>query len=295
MKKVQKFTATGTKQRIYPWFKAVADLVEEARVIITDNGIDITCVDPANVAMLTVHISPGEFETFKTTADAENPLTLGIDFTRYSNIMKKRYINNKSMFSFEALPPLVIPENKEDDIVPINSKYLHQILFGVGGIFFKYNTLGPSTIHKEPKVPSMDLPIELVLPLIELCNTLKALHSTGIDHLQIEVDFSNPDKPELTMHGESDEDELVFRTIPTSDLPYFKYKSSDEGYIPSDHKIGSFHSVDYLNPMITSLKAFGGEGNVRINLGKDYPIIISMDLEGKSKISYLLAPRIESS
>lgn len=295
MNNVQKFNATGTKHRIYPWFKAVADLVDEARINITDNGIDITCVDPANVAMLIAHISPEQFETFKTTADAENPLILGIDFTRYVNIMKKKYIGTKSIFSFEAVPPLVIPKNKEDEKVPINSRYLHRILFGVEDIFFKYNTLGPSTIRKKPKVPIFDLPIELEISVTELCNTLNAIHSAGIDHMRIEVDFSNPDKPELTMHGESDEDESVFRTIPTSDLPYFKYKSSGEGYISPDHKIGSFHSVDYLSPMITSLKAFGGAGDVRIQLGEDYPTRISMDLEGKSKISYILAPRIESS
>lgn len=294
MKNVQKFTATGTKHRIYPWFKAVDCLVGEARVNITDTGIDITCVDPANVAMLTAHISPEQFETFKTTADAENPLTLGINFTRYTDIMKKKYIGNKSMFSFEALPPLVIPKNNEDEKVPIKSEQLYRILFGVENIFFKYNTLGPSTIRKEPKVPQVDLPIELEISVTELCNTLNALNTAGIDHMRIVVDFMEADKPELVMYGETDEEEPVSRRIPTSDLPYFKYKVTDND-IPSNHKIGSFHSLDYLNPMITNLKAFGGAGDVRIKLGQDFPIIISMDLEGNSNISYLLAPRIESS
>jgi len=293
MENVYEFEATATKHRIYPWFNAVADLVEEARINITDQGMYIKCVDPANVAMLIANISTDQFESFKTTADAENPLTLGIDFTRYTEIMKKKYIKNKSILSFEALPPLEIPINKEADFVPVHSKYLPRILFGANDIFFKYNTLGPSTIRKEPKVPALDLPIEMIIPCTELCNILNAMDTAGIDHMRIGVDFTDAKKPELTMYGETDADELVYRTIPTSDLPYFKHKVTND-YLNSDHKIGSLHSLDYLNPMIKSLKAFGGAGDVRVKLGQDFPISLSMDLEGKSKISYLLAPRIES-
>lgn len=297
MNEVQKFNATGTKQQIYPWFKAVADLMGEARMNITDQGIDITCTDPANVAMLIAHISTEEFDTFKTTADAENPLILGIDFIRYANIMKKRYITPKSIYSIEALPPLEIPTDLDDTTHSRHTdpNELYRVLFGVSDIFFKYNTLDLLSISKDPHVPQMDLPIDLAIPLTELCNILHAMTTAGLSHVQIKVDFTDVSKPELILCGVTTDNEPVSRTIPTLDLPYFKYNGARyPEYLPSDNMIGSLHSLDYLNPIVTCLKAFGGVGDVRINLGQDYPLGISIDLEGNSTISYLLAPRVDS-
>lgn len=140
MENVQKFKATATKHQIYPWFKAVADLVGEARMNITDQGINITCVDPANVAMLVANISPERFETFKTTADTENPLILGIDFTRYTPIMRDKEFTGTELFSFEALPPKEVlesvPESETEEESSFNKqdidpKYRHKLMFSV--------------------------------------------------------------------------------------------------------------------------------------------------------------------
>lgn len=303
MENVHKFKATATKYQIYPWFKAVADLVEEARINITDQGMYIKCVDPANVAMLVANISPGQFETFKTTADAENPLILGIDFTRYTPIMRDKGFTGTELFSFEALSPKEILEpvpesgtNGEElsfNKQYIDPKYRHKLMFSVMNVSYKYETLDPESIRKKPIIPKFDNPIKIVMPISELDKAKRAMANAKIDHMKIDVEFwsESSNEPVLRMWNSAlDDDEEVKVEIPTSELPSFKYT----GQKHHDQTIGSLYSLDYLNDIIKCLKGFGGAGDVKINLGQDFPISLSMDLEGKSNISYLLAPRIES-
>ena len=274
---VHEFKATATKHLIYPWFKAVADLVEEARMNITDKGINITCVDPANVAMLIANISPEHFETFKTTADAADPLILGIDFTRYTPIMKDKEFTGTELFLFEALPP----------------KYIrHKLMFSVMNVNYKYETLDPESIRKKPNVPKIESPIKMEVPISELNKAKRAMANAGLDHMTIDVEFwsESSDEPVLRMWNNSMDNEEVSVEIPTSELPSFKYTGPKH----QDRIIGSLYSLDYLNDIIGCLNGFGGSGDVKIQLGQDFPIIISMDFEDKSSISYLLAPRIES-
>jgi DNA polymerase III sliding clamp (beta) subunit (PCNA family) len=302
MENVQKFKAAGTKHLMYPWFNAVADLVGEARMSITDQGINITCVDPANVAMLIANISTKQFETFKTTADAENLLILGIDFTRYTPIMRDKQFIGTELFLFEALPPKEVlkpaPESGTEEESSFNkqyidSKYRHKLMFSVMNVSYKYETLDPKSIRKKPKVPKFDSPIEIVMPISELDKAKRAMANANQDHMKIDVEFwsESSNKPVLRMWNNAlDEDEEVKVEIPTSELTSFKYT----GQKHHDQTIGSLYSLDYLNDIIRCLKGFGGAGDVKIKLGQDFPIIISMEFDDKSSISYLLAPRIES-
>ncbi|MHC1635643.1 MAG: DNA polymerase sliding clamp, partial [Candidatus Methanospirareceae archaeon] len=54
----------------------------------------------------------------------------------------------------------------------------------------------------------------------------------------------------------------------------------------------SLYSLDYVSAMS---KGMSKASNVTINLGKDYPMQLEFEVaDGMGKITYLLAPRVES-
>ena len=56
--------------------------------------------------------------------------------------------------------------------------------------------------------------------------------------------------------------------------------------------VSSLYSLEYIAAMS---KGMSHAENITLNMGKNYPLQIVFEVaEGKAKVSYLLAPRIES-
>jgi proliferating cell nuclear antigen len=58
---------------------------------------------------------------------------------------------------------------------------------------------------------------------------------------------------------------------------------------------GTLHSLYSLDYVAAMTKGMSHVDNITLNLGKDYPLQVNFEVaDGKGKVSYLLAPRIES-
>jgi len=126
----------------------------------------------------------------------------------------------------------------------------------------------------DPKVPQLNLEAYVVLSVVELGRGIKASESVS-EHVALSTE---KDKFIISATGDRDSAELVL--------------GKDELVeINTPESMRSLFSLDYFSSMI---KAIGGKGDVKIFLGKEYPMKMVFSIaNGNGDVTYLLAPRIE--
>jgi len=126
----------------------------------------------------------------------------------------------------------------------------------------------------DPKVPQLNLEAYVVLSVVELGRGIKASESVS-EHVALSTE---KDKFIISAAGDRDSAELVL--------------GKDELVeINTPESMRSLFSLDYFSSMI---KAIGGKGDVKIFLGKEYPMKMVFSIaDGNGDVMYLLAPRIE--
>ena len=67
--------------------EAIVGVVDEAILTITENGLEVNAVDPANVAMVGLKLPRSIFATFEFESP-EDPLKIGIDFANLLRVLK---------------------------------------------------------------------------------------------------------------------------------------------------------------------------------------------------------------
>jgi proliferating cell nuclear antigen len=77
------FTATIEAGRCKQLLTAVGAVVEECRLHLDADGLSIKAVDPANVAMLDLHLSAAAFETYSASGGV-----IGVSITRPREAVK---------------------------------------------------------------------------------------------------------------------------------------------------------------------------------------------------------------
>jgi len=230
---------------------AVEILTDEAKIKIKEDGIYGRMVDPAHVGMIDFKIEKDAFEEYKFDGEEE----IALDLEKLSGILKIA---------------------GSDDMVEIKyGKEENRLIVSLKNITKRIGLLDASEIP-DTKVPSLELPAEIVAPTEQLHRIIKA--AEGISE-QIALEG---DKDYFEMRAEGDNDSIFLRL------------SKDELVsIKCDEKVRSVFPIDYLGDMIKIAKDASPE--IRINLGNNYPVKISFETSGGLiKIVYLLAPRIES-
>jgi proliferating cell nuclear antigen len=226
---------------------AISTLVDEAKFKLSDKGISAHAVDPANVAMVSFFLGKDAFISYEVEESE-----MGIDLVKLTDIF--RMASGSEVVSVEI--------DKE------------RILVKFMDLQYSIALLGPSSIMKEPKKPSIELPAEIVLSGEEFSRAIRAAEKIS-DHLALGIT-----KDTFYMEARGDVDKVRLEL------------SSDKLISLKPADIRSLYSLDYLRDMN---KPISRVSEVCINLGNDYPMRISFSIaEGRGKIEYLLAPRIES-
>ena len=120
------------------FLKGLNILVSEARFRFEQDGLKVTAVDPANVAMVMAKIPMTSCEAY--TVDGED-VVVGVDIDRILNVLKLA--------------------RKSDTVEMLIDETNMTLRFGC----FNYSValIDPSTIRKEPKQPDLELPAAAVL------------------------------------------------------------------------------------------------------------------------------------
>ena len=144
----------------------------------------------------------------------------------------------------------------------------------MGSLAYTISLLDPVSLRKEPKVPELEFPVQVTIETEEFRRTIRAAEKIG-DHIVLGVDG---EEFYMEVEGEMDKLRLGLRKEQLIHL--------------TPGTLHSLYSLDYIAAMS---KGMSHAENITLNLGKDYPLQVDFDVAGgKGKVSYLLAPRIES-
>jgi len=145
-----------------------------------------------------------------------------------------------------------------------------------GGYEYSITLLDTKAIRKDPNAPNLNLPATFEIPGVMFNDAIKAAAMVS-DKISLSV---SAETRVFTMNAEGESDRIT-RELSGDDVHYIA---------AADAK--SLFSLDYLKDMG---KAINHAEKVQIRLGNDHPVQFSFDYaEGKGKIGYLLAPRIEA-
>jgi proliferating cell nuclear antigen len=155
------FKAVINAETLRDAIEAVSSLVDEVKFSISEKGVELKAVDPANVAMVSLKIGSEAFEFFKTT-----PGEIGVDLVRFTDVLS---MADKG-------------ENVQLELDEENRK----LKIGVGSLSYTLSLIDPSAIRKEPKIPELDLPAHVTLHGSELRRAVKAAEKVS-DHVVLGV------------------------------------------------------------------------------------------------------------
>jgi len=228
--------------------EATSILVDEVKLRITSDGLFARAVDPAHVGMIDFKLLAGAFEEYEADEESE----LGIDLDKIRGILKLA---------------------SGEDIVSLSYGKEERLVIRIGNLTRKIGLLDTSTMP-DTKIPSLDLPAEVIIKTDELYKGIKASEAIT-DHIILQAD---PEGFELSAEGDTD---TVKLKIPKSQLSSLK----------CNEEVKSMFALDYFSDMVKSVKS----DEVTLYLGNDYPVKMMFHIAGENgEVMYLLAPRIES-
>ena len=245
--------------------ESITAIVDEGKLRIAEDGLKLRAVDPANVAMVSFELQGDAFDEFRfavaeevkseTEAGTESKAEteIGIDFVKLLGILG---IGGREEVELEL------------------DEHAQKLFTRMGSLAYTISLLDPSSLRKEPKVPELDFPVQVIIETEEFRRTIRAAEKIG-DHIVLGVDG---EVFYMEAEGEMDKLRLGLRKEQLIHL--------------TPGTLHSLYSLDYISAMS---KGMSHAENITLNLGKDYPLLIEFEVaEGKGKVSYLLAPRIES-
>ncbi len=230
---------------------ALTAMVDEIRFNITPGGVSMKAVDPANVAMVSMTLEKDAFESFEATEGI-----LGINLDKLSSFIE--------MADNEDVVALELDEEK------------HKLKIDIRGLSYTMSLLDPESMRKEPKIPSLDLPVEISISGQDFKYGLKAA-----DKIAEYVNFGMDAKvSNFYLSASGDTDDVIYE-VPLDRLKIIKASEAK-----------SLFAIDYLTKI---QKLAEKTGEITIIMGKDYPIKIGFPIsEGKGTVEYMIAPRVET-
>lgn len=272
------FQAAATAGDIEAVFEPVARLVDECRVQLSEDSIEIAAIDAANVAMVQVAAENALFHSFRASES-----TLGVPLDRFLEILGMAG-------SDDSLVQMQLnPETRKLDIV-------------VDDIEYSMALLDPDTIKAEPDIPDVTLPATFEVASSALKQGFKACDMVS-ENCLIEADAES-ESVTISADGDTDsvnywiksrDDDLVSFEMddPREHTPESEVDVLDEDSRPDDltaAAVRSIFSLDYLKDMRV---VYPSDSPVGISLGTEFPVRTEFSLGGgEVDVEYLLAPRI---
>ncbi len=146
----------------------------------------------------------------------------------------------------------------------------------IDGLEYTLALIDPDSIRQEPELPDLDLSSEVVIEGSDIDRAVRAADMVS-DHIALGVDadaelfYVDAEGDTDDVHLELGEDDLIALTAGDAH---------------------SLFSLDYLKDMN---KAIPKDGEVTLELGEEFPVKIHFEVaEGQGKVTYMLAPRIQS-
>ncbi|WP_336001535.1 DNA polymerase sliding clamp [Halorientalis halophila] len=175
------FNAIVSADTLRATLDSVSVLVDECKIHLTDEGIEIRAVDPANVGMVDLRLDASAFESYETDGGV-----IGVNLSRLEEFA--------GMADAGQLIQLELDEE---------TRKLHVQIDGLEGTLA---LIDPDSIRQEPDLPDLDLPATVVLEGKDINRAVTAADMVS-DHIALGV---NADEEVFYVDAEGDTDDVHF-------------------------------------------------------------------------------------
>ncbi len=233
---------------------AIANLIDEAAFKFTPKGVEMKAMDPSHVALVDFELPAKAFGEY----DVKEETVLGIDMAEMSKIMSRAKAEDR----------FILELDEEKNRLTFTFKGASTRRFSLPLI-----DIGEAELP-EPKL-QFTASVEVVAGAVQ--DGLRDAELVG-DNVRFEVS-----EKEFRMSSESD-----------TGSAEMKLSRGDEGLKKLDIKqpARSMYNINYLDNMT---KAASSDDVITVNLGSDLPIQFNFPIaEGRGRLRFLLAPRIEA-
>lgn len=158
----------------------VLTLVDECKIHLDDEGVQIRAVDPANVGMIDLTVAADTFGHWATSGQL-----LGINLSQFDDVLAMADSDDTVALSLDL-------ETRKLEIA-------------VGGLEYTMALIDPDSIRREPDIPDLDLPCMAVLEGRDLSRAVTAADMVS-DHIELS---SDGDALRVVAEGDTDDVELT--------------------------------------------------------------------------------------
>ncbi len=232
--------------------KAIYELIkEEVSFKLTNEGISMRAMDPANVAMVSYNLLVPAFEAYKL----EEETTIHVDMERLYNVLK------------QAQPGDAVSLKVEEAKIHITYE---------GGNTRKFSLPLLELSGEERKAPSLEFSATAKMKPEAL---KQALSDAGVV-ADSAVFNASGDSLVISAGGDTGEVEIVLA------------KGSDQLVaLEVQEESRARYALDYLEKMVKGAKLCN---EMAIKFKTDYPMQLDYAMEDTLKLSFILAPRVET-
>ncbi|MCS7131651.1 MAG: proliferating cell nuclear antigen (pcna) [Hadesarchaea archaeon] len=233
---------------------AISSLIDEAAFKLTSAGIKMKAMDPSHVALVDFELPASAFVEY----NVQKPVVLGVDLTEMNKIMARAKAEDEFVLEFD----------EEKNRLTLTFK-------------------GAST--RRFSMPLIDIDeSELPEPKLQFTATVDVMAGVIQDGLRDAEIVGDNVKFELSEEG------LSMYTESDKGATELKLHKGDPALLKLDVKqtARAMFNIKYLTDMT---KAASSTDVMTINLGSNLPIQLDFPIaDGKGKLRFLLAPRIEA-
>ena len=152
------FKARIKADNLKEFIGTVGSLVDEAKLNISEEGLQIKAVDPSHVAMIEANLVKSAFDSYEAKS-----MEMGLDIDKFKNVLTVA---------------------SKDDMVELEmDDKLNRLVVNIGNLTRAMPLLDTSGMP-DPKVPSLDLPASVSVAVGEIGQGLKASKSVS-DHIAL--------------------------------------------------------------------------------------------------------------
>jgi proliferating cell nuclear antigen len=212
------FRAIVRADRLQATLDSVGVLVEECKIHLDENGVEIRAVDPANVGMVDLTLDAAAFESY----EADGGL-IGVNLTRLSDIA--------GMADSDQLVRLELDEQTR------------KLQISIDGLEYTLALIDPESIREEPDLPDLDLPATIVIEGRDIDRAVTAADMVS-DHIELGVDetagqfYVSAEGDTDDVHLELDADDLIdLMAGPAASLFSLDYLKDMNRAIPKDAEV----------------------------------------------------------
>jgi proliferating cell nuclear antigen len=212
------FNAIVSADTLQATLDSVGVLVDECKIHLEEDGLEIRAVDPANVGMVDCSLSAAAFESY----EADGGL-IGVNLVRLKDIA--------GMADAGQLIHLELDEG---------TRKLH---ISIDGLEYTLALIDPESIREEPDLPDLDLSATIVIEGRDIDRAVTAADMVS-DHIELGVDdadelfYVKAEGDTDDVHLELDTDDLIDLVAgPASSLFSLDYLKDMNKAIPADAEV----------------------------------------------------------